>query len=63
MLQPETYKRVKRSLFRMHYQYVFGNTKPYWYDFFQVCCGPTSLVARTRDRIVGALPNEGNLSE
>ncbi|MFQ0812448.1 lipase [Brucella anthropi] len=50
MLEPEIYKRVKRNLFRVHYQYVFGNTKPYWYDFFQICCGPVPLRVRTDDR-------------
>lgn len=60
MLQPETYKRVKRNLFRVHYQYVFGNTKPYWYDFFQVCCGPISLVKRAKNQITGGrAPKEG----
>lgn len=57
MLQPETYKRIKRSFFRVHYQYIFGNTKPYWFDFFQVCCGPTPLLERAEKSIVGALPN------
>jgi len=59
MLQPETYARIKRKLFRIHYQYVCANTKPYWYDFFQVCCGPTFLSARVEGRIVGGLPTEG----
>jgi hypothetical protein len=63
MLQPEIYKRVKRNLFRVHYQYVFGNTKPYWYDFFQICCGPISLRARTDDRIIGALPKKETIAE
>lgn len=57
MLQPETYKRIKRSFFRVHYQYIFGNTKPYWFDFFQVCCGPMPLLERAEKSIVGALPN------
>ena len=56
MLQADTYKRIKRSFFRVHYQYIFGNTKPYWYDFFQVCCGPTPLLERTQRAIVGAEP-------
>lgn len=63
MLQPEIYKRVKRNLFRVHYQYVFGNTKPYWYDFFQICCGPISLRDRTDDRIIGALPKKETIAE
>ncbi len=54
MLQPEIYRRVKRNLFRVHYQYVFGNTKAYWYDFFQICCGPVSLSERIKDLITGA---------
>jgi hypothetical protein len=59
MLQPDTYARVKRNFFRVHYQYVCANTKPYWYDFFQVCCGPTFLSSRVEGRIVGGLPTEG----
>ncbi|MBN9047202.1 MAG: lipase [Rhizobiales bacterium] len=56
MLLPDAYRRVKRNFFRVHYQYVFGNTKAYWYDFFQVCCGPLFLVDRMRDMIVGGVP-------
>ena len=56
MLEAETYKRIRRSFFRVHYQYIFGNTKRYWYDFFQICCAPTSLLARAEQGIVGALP-------
>ncbi|KQY16818.1 lipase [Rhizobium sp. Root73] len=59
MLRPDTYARIKRNFFRVHYQYVCANTKPYWYDFFQVCCGPTFLSARVEGRIVGGLPAEG----
>ena len=55
MLQADTYKRIKRNFFRVHYQYIFGNTKRYWFDFFQVCCGPTPLLERAEKSIVGAL--------
>ena len=58
MLQYDTYARIKRNLFRVHYQYVCANTKPYWYDFFQICCGPTFLSARVEGRIVGGLPTK-----
>lgn len=54
MLLAETYSRVKRNLFRVHYQYIFGNTKRYWYDFFQICCGPLSLAERARNHISGS---------
>lgn len=56
MLEADTYKRIKRSFFRVHYQYIFGNTKPYWYDFFQICCGPTSLIHRAGKTVLGAFP-------
>lgn len=39
MLQPETYKRFKFNLFRVHYQFIMANTKRYAYDFFMMCCG------------------------
>jgi len=54
MLEAETYKRIRKSFFRVHYQYIFGNTKPYWFDFFQVCCGPISLLERAQNMIVGS---------
>jgi hypothetical protein len=46
MLAPEDYSRIRNSLFRVHYQFVMGNTRRYFYDFFQICCGPMRL----RDR-------------
>lgn len=58
MVERDTYARIKKNLFRVHYQYVYANTKAYWYDFFQICCGPISLSARVRDRIVGGLPTK-----
>jgi len=53
MLQPQTYRRIKRNLFRVHYQYVFANTKRYWYDFYQICYGPLFLLDRANDHIIG----------
>ena len=46
MLAPEDYSRIRNSLFRVHYQFVMGNTRRYFYDFFSICCGPVRL----RDR-------------
>ena len=43
MLADATYKRIKHNFFRVHYQFVFGNTKRYFYDFFMVCFGPQPL--------------------
>jgi pimeloyl-ACP methyl ester carboxylesterase len=58
MLEAATYKRIRWSPFRLHYQYVFGNTKRYFYDFFMICCGPVPLAERMWDGIVGTLPVE-----
>jgi hypothetical protein len=58
MLQHEAYARIKRNMFRVHYQYVYANTKKYWYDFFQICCGPVFLNARIEQRINGRHPKK-----
>ena len=49
MLDSETYKRIKRNFFRVHYQFVFGNTKRYHYDFPAICFGPSSLLTRVNN--------------
>ncbi len=46
MLDSKTYARIKRNFFRVHYQFVFGNTKPYHFDFLAICFGPTDLISR-----------------
>lgn len=43
MLEPADYSRIRNSLFRVHYQFVMGNTRRYFYDFFLICCGPLRL--------------------
>lgn len=60
MLSDETYRRIKMNPFRIHYQYVFGNSKRYWYDFFQICCGPTPVMLRAERDIFGPLPESDN---
>ncbi|MEM8749930.1 MAG: lipase [Pseudomonadota bacterium] len=46
MISPEAYKRVRKNFFRVHYQFVFGNTRPYHYDFPDICFGHIFLSAR-----------------
>jgi hypothetical protein len=53
MLDPAVYKRVKRNFFRVHYQYIYGNTKRYFYDFFMICCGPLPLRIRAETKVAG----------
>lgn len=48
MVDKTAYKRMRRNFFRVHYQFVFGNTKKYHYDFLAICLGPASLPDRAR---------------
>ena len=60
MMQPVDYSRIRNSLFRVHYQFVMGNTRRYFYDFFLICCGPILL----RDRFsLSEKPPERNQPE
>ena len=43
MLVAESYKRVKRNFFRVHYQFISANSRRYFYDFFLICCGTRRL--------------------
>ncbi len=45
MVDAATYKRMKGNFFRMHYQFVFGNSKRYRYDFPAICFAPLPLAA------------------
>ena len=54
MLEPNVYKRVKKNFFRMHYQFIMGNTRPYHYDFFMICCAPLLVTTRVKKLVVGA---------
>jgi hypothetical protein len=54
MLQRSTWRRIMWNVFRVHYQYVYGNTSKFFYDFFMICCGPIDLQTRMARRIVGA---------
>ncbi|MBU0500526.1 MAG: lipase [Gammaproteobacteria bacterium] len=58
MLEPVFYKRMKRNLFRVHYQFVMGNSRRYHYDFFMICCGPLTLPERALGRILGPAGDE-----
>ncbi len=46
LVEPEVYERMKRNYFRVHYQFVFGNTRKYIYDFPAICFGPAKLMWR-----------------
>jgi len=49
-LRPETWKRLKRRYFRLHFQYLCAFDNPGDYDYFAITAGPVTLAERFRGR-------------
>jgi len=49
-LSPETYAKLKRRYFRLHFQYLCAFDRPKDYDYFQITAGPKTLQARYQGR-------------
>jgi hypothetical protein len=67
-LRPETWARLKRRYFRLHFQYLCAFDAPRDYDYFAITAGPRSLAARfagrasSPGRVVRALsPHRGQM--
>ncbi len=45
-LNPDTYKRFRRNFFRMHFQWIMANDKPFRYDYPAIVVGPTGFAER-----------------
>ena len=45
-LRPETYKKLKRRYFRLHFQYLCAFDAPKDYDYFLITAGPLALADR-----------------
>jgi hypothetical protein len=43
MLAPEAYGKMRRNLFRMHYQFIMANDMRAPYDYFMLTCGPAPV--------------------
>lgn len=56
MLSEAVYRRLRRSFFRMHYQYIMGNDRRAPYDYFMLVCGPAAIadLAGRRDALLAA---------
>ncbi len=52
IIRPENYNRFRWQFFRVHFQFVMANERPYAYDFFMIACGPLSLADRVREPAV-----------
>ena len=49
-LKPETWRRMRRQFFRLHFQYLWAFDAPRDYDYFQITAGPRSLASRYKGR-------------
>jgi hypothetical protein len=49
-LAPETWKRLRRRFFRLHFQYLHAFERPGDYDYFAITAGPRTLGARFAGR-------------
>ncbi|MEZ5752085.1 MAG: hypothetical protein R3D60_08990 [Paracoccaceae bacterium] len=45
-LRPETWRKLRRRFFRLHFQYLAAFDNPRDYDYFQITAGPMTLAAR-----------------
>jgi len=48
MLEPKSYRRVRRNLYRLHCQFVSGNERRAIYDYFMLVCGPLPAEQQAR---------------
>lgn len=49
-LAPETWRRLRRQYFRLHFQYLCAFERPGDYDYFRITAGPMTLAERYADR-------------
>lgn len=49
-LLPETYNKIKKKFFRLHFQYLCAFDRPDIYDYFKVTGGPMTLASRFAGR-------------
>lgn len=63
MLDPEAYARIKRNLFRLHCQFISGNTKRDAFDYYMLHSGPFTLEqqASSPDGAVNWLTADGRI--
>ena len=61
-LAPETWKKLRRRFFRLHFQYLCAFDGPSEYDYFRITAGPVTLAARYAGRRPSASRKETVLS-
>ncbi|MEH2513266.1 hypothetical protein V1291_004620 [Nitrobacteraceae bacterium AZCC 1564] len=48
MLDPTSYRRIRRNFYRVHNQFISGNERRTPYDYFMLVCGPLSAEQQAR---------------
>ena len=63
MLEPDSYRRVRRNFYRLHCQFVSGNDRRAIYDYFMLVCGPLPVEqqARLREGAASEIGDNGRL--
>ena len=63
MLQPASYSRVRRNLYRVHCQFVSANASRAVYDYFMFVCGPVAAEqqARSPEGAASQIRDDGSL--
>ena len=49
-LQPDTWRKIRRRYFRLHFQYLCAFDRPGDYDYFKITAGPLTLASRFAGR-------------
>jgi hypothetical protein len=61
VVSPEFYQRMRRSFFRLHFQFIMAGDQRAKYDYFMFVCGPVSVAewaSRGRE-VLAAFSPEG----
>jgi len=63
MLDPSSYRRIRRNFYRVHNQFISGNEQRTPYDYFMLVCGPLSArrQAKSPDGAASAFDASGAL--
>jgi hypothetical protein len=61
VVSPKFYQRMRRSFFRLHFQFIMAGDQRAQYDYFMFVCGPVSVAdwARRSSDVLAAFSQDG----
>jgi hypothetical protein len=64
MMSAAEYRRARHNSLLLHRQFVMPNGQRYYYDFYQICFGPVTMVDRLRlgNQVAAAFAPDGSYS-